>query len=371
MKKFKILTLGCKANQYESQLLFDQLEYESWEECVAAPDLIIINTCSVTHQSDKSSLALVRAEKKRYPKAKIIATGCAVDFCKQEVDDIIYVSNLHKDTLLQDCGIIRENVIDHIQRFHRHTRAFVKVQDGCNNFCSYCVIPYHRNTVKSRDITHVLKEVSCLCKQGHTEIVLTGINLGSFQPHLCDLLEVLETVPSLRRIRLSSINPEDVDDRLINFLQSSQKMAHSMHISLQSGSDKILKMMKRRYSIQKFRSLAQKIYTKMPFFAITTDIIVGFPSEEEKDFQDSLNIVEELQFARVHIFPFSAREKTEAATYPNQILPGEIEERKHRLEKITQKASFSFREKFIGQIMEVLLERPSKNIAKLYTCTNE
>ena len=356
MKKFKILTLGCRCNQYESQKYFDQLIYNGWQEDQNKPDLIIINSCSVTHKADKSSYLLAKKERKTHPKAKIFVTGCSVSFCENKQLGVIFVENKDKEDLLVSFGLIEKKPFEGIERFQKHTRAFVKVQDGCNRFCSYCTIPYFRGRSRSRSIDEVFQEVERLSENGYKEVILTGINLGDFKPHLCDLLKKLEKIHKLKRIRLSSIDPEDVDDRLIDYIERSNKMAHSMHISLQSGSNAVLKRMNRRYTNEDFIALLSKIQKKVPKMTFSTDIIVGFPGETNEDFEDSIKIVKKLKFSKVHIFPFSKRERAKAASFSDQVDKKTIANRKKTLEKEAIKASFNLREKFIGKDLDVLLE---------------
>ena len=356
MKKFKILTLGCRCNQYESQKYFDQLVFNKWHEDLNSPDLIIINSCSVTHKADRSSYLLAKKQRKEHLGAKIFVTGCATTFCENKKLDVIFVENKDKDDFLLKNGLIKEIPFEGITRFQKRTRAFVKVQDGCNRFCSYCTIPYFRGRSRSRDIDEITKEVVRLTENRYKEIILTGINLGDFKPHLCDLLEKLRKIENLKRIRLSSIDPEDIDDRLIDYMRTSNKMAHSLHISLQSGSNEVLSRMNRKYTKEGFKELLNKIQKKIPEMTFSTDIIVGFPGETDKDFEDSIQMVKDMKFSKVHIFPFSVRPKARAASFPNQIDKKTILKRKKVLEEEAKKAAFNLREKFIGKELEILLE---------------
>lgn len=360
-KKFKIETLGCKINQYESQAFSDQLKglglicAEDNDEA----DICIINACSVTQSADKKSFEALKILRKRHKKAKFFLTGClSKKFFENLNDDIKIVPNSKKENLIS--YIFPETAVPKFQinSFEDHTRAFVKIQDGCNSCCSYCVIPSTRGASKSRETKDIIFEINQLVENGYKEIVLTGINISEFKSEISfeELIKEIDKIKGVERIKISSIDPIGVTDNLIEILMSSNKMVSSLHMVLQSGSDKILKKMNRKYSSEQFLKNYKKITALNPDFTFTTDVIVGFPSETDEDFEDTLKIVKEVKFTKVHIFPYSKRPNTVAASYKDHIDQKTIEERKNILYEFASKISIERRSHFIGKKMKVLFE---------------
>ncbi|MBX3719909.1 MAG: tRNA (N(6)-L-threonylcarbamoyladenosine(37)-C(2))-methylthiotransferase MtaB [Parachlamydiales bacterium] len=370
-KKFKVVTLGCRTNQYESQAYADQLVrlgYAQAEEGEAA-EICIVNTCTVTESADSSSRYQIRHLARENPGSKLVVTGCLAERLPQEIQAMpevsLVVSNKDKEDLLSQVfpdQEIPEFTIDH---FAAHTRAFVKVQDGCNSYCTYCIIPYVRGRSRSRTVAEVVREVEQLIANGYKDVVLTGINIGDFDgapqegekpARLSDLIRAVDAIDGLERLRVSSIDPDEVDEDLADAILNGKKTCHSMHIVLQSGSNVILKRMNRKYTREIFLDTVEKLLKASPDFTFTTDIIVGFPGESEADFQDTLDIMEKVRFAKVHMFPYSERKRTRAALYPNKVPAQIINERKQKLLRLAEKISFDLRSQFVGRTMAVLTE---------------
>jgi threonylcarbamoyladenosine tRNA methylthiotransferase MtaB len=368
-KKFKIQTLGCRTNQYESQAYHDQLKQLGFVEGKSdeKADVCIVNTCTVTESADKSSRYKIRSLLKENPGAKVFVTGCMVENERKALEamdpNIKIVSNLEKENLLSHIFPDVEDLPEfQIKEFDVRTRAFVKVQDGCNSFCTYCVIPYVRGRSRSKKEEEIIKEIHELVKNGYQEIVLTGINIGDYdgaavpKKRLSDLIRLVDKIDGVKRIRVSSIDPDEVDDDLADAILNCEKTCPSMHIVLQSGSNVILKRMNRKYTKQMFFDTVEKMTQANPDFTVTTDIIVGFPGETESDFQDSLDVVKKVKFSKVHMFPYSARPRTRSALYKDPVPLEVIQKRKQEMLREAERAAFSLREQFIGREFDVLLE---------------
>lgn len=365
MKKFKVVTLGCRTNQYESQGYTDQLlqmGYKAAQEGEEA-DLCIVNTCTVTEGADSSSRHQVRNLLKEHPKARVAVTGCmaesAPDVLRSIDSRLELIPNLEKEQLIEKLFPDVENLPEfQIQGFEAHTRAFVKVQDGCNSFCTYCIIPYVRGRSRSRQISEVVAEVKQLVKNGYKEVVLTGINVGDFDGggRLVDLVRAVDAVEGLERLRISSIDPDEVDEDLADAVLNGRVTCPSMHIVLQAGSNAILKRMNRKYTRQIFLDTVQKMVAAQPDFTVTTDVIVGFPGESDADFEETCSLVRQVRFAKVHMFPYSPRKRTRAALYPNKVAPEVIQKRKQELLRLAELTAFELREQFVGRVMPVLIE---------------
>ena len=366
MKRFKVVTLGCRTNQYESQAYTDQLRqlgYVAAEEGEEA-DLCVVNTCTVTESADSSSRHQIRSLLRSHPDAKIAVTGCMAESAPEALraidPRIQIISNMKKDQLISEIFPEEEFLPEfNIQAFDAHTRAFVKVQDGCDSYCTYCIIPYVRGRSRSRKMDDILEECRGLIEKGFKEIVLTGINIGDFNDsnlRLADLVRAVDQIDGLKRLRISSIDPDEVDDNLTDAVLNGRHTCPSMHIVLQSGSNVILKRMNRKYTRQIFIETVEKMVRLSPDFTVTTDIIVGFPGESDADFADTMDLVQSVQFAKVHMFPFSPRKRTRAALYPNKVPHEVISERKQTLLRLAEKMNFKLRERFLGREMSVLLE---------------
>jgi threonylcarbamoyladenosine tRNA methylthiotransferase MtaB len=369
MKKFKVVTLGCRTNQYESQGYTDQLKKMGYRAAVDGEeaDLCIVNTCTVTEGADRSSRHQIRSLLREHPNAKLAVTGCMVESASQELLQIDsrlqIIPNAEKENLVDRLFPEEENLPEfNIEAFDAHTRAFVKVQDGCNSFCTYCIIPYVRGRSRSRQISEIVKEVEGLVANGYKEVVITGINVGDFDGggRLADLVRQIDAIAGLKRLRISSIDPDEIDEDLQDAIINGKTTAPSMHIVLQAGSNVTLKRMNRKYTKQIFIDTVEKMVAALPDFTVTTDVIVGFPGETDADFQETLEIIEKVKFAKVHMFPYSPRERTRAALYPNRIAPNVMSQRKQTLLRLAERTAFELRQKFVGRVMQVLVENETK-----------
>jgi threonylcarbamoyladenosine tRNA methylthiotransferase MtaB len=365
-KKFKISTLGCRTNQYESEAYATQLKTLGYREAMDGEeaDLCIVNTCTVTESADSHSRHQIRQLHRQNPAAEVVVTGCLAERLPTEIgsmDGVTHlVRNKDKENLLAAVFPEQELPEFKIDHFSAHTRAFVKVQDGCNSFCTYCIIPYVRGRSRSREMDEILAEIRLLIENGYKEVVLTGINIGDFQTtkgeRLVDLVKAVDQIDGLERIRISSIDPDEVDDALMDAVINGKKTCHSFHIVLQAGSNVTLKRMNRKYTKQIFLETVEKLKKAAPHFTFTTDIIVGFPGETELDFQETLDVMREVKFAKVHMFPYSSRDRTRAALFPNQVPSHIIQERKQIVLREAEKLSYEMRQPYIGKKMKVLIE---------------
>lgn len=373
-KKFKIATLGCRTNQYESQAYQDQLIALGYTQASddESADLCIVNTCTVTESADSHSRHAIRQLARQNPNSKLVVTGCFAERQPETVKQIEgvtqVVSNLEKEQLIANLFPDEDVPEFSIKNFDAHTRSFVKVQDGCNSFCTYCIIPFTRGRSRSRTIPEILSEVKELIANGFKEVVLTGINIGDFdgnppegeKPHrLADLIRAVDKIPGLKRLRVSSIDPDEVDDDLADAIINGRTTCHSMHLVLQSGSNVILKRMNRKYTRQIFLDTVERMQAASPLFTTTTDIIVGFPGETDHDFAETLAVMREVKFAKVHMFPYSDRPRTRAALYPNKISQEVMRERKQIALRTAEEISFQLRNEYVGKRMTVLTESRS------------
>lgn len=374
-KKYAVATLGCRTNQYETQAYISQLQALGYEEASEGADICIVNTCTVTESADSSSRHQINKLHRLHPNAEIVVTGCLAERAK---DDLIklpgvahVVPNSQKESLLKVLHPDEELPEFKIDHFEGHTRAFVKVQDGCNSFCTYCIIPYVRGRSRSRPLEDVVSEVKGLIQSGYKEIVLTGINIGDYDgsdgsKRLCDLVKACDEIEGLKRLRISSIDPDEVDDDLKNAIIFGKNTAKSMHIVLQSGSNSILKRMNRKYTKLDFFKSCQKLQEAHPEFCFTTDIIVGFPGETEQDFAETLDVMKQIKFAKVHMFPYSPREKTRAALYPNKVPHDVMNTRKQILLRQAEKDAFDLQSRFLGKTLQVLIETYDENMEAFF-----
>ncbi len=373
-KKFKIVALGCRTNQYEAQAFRDQLEalgHRPAEEDEKA-DIYVVNTCTVTESADASSRHQVRSFIRENPGAEVMVTGCLAERDPKSLESIEgvtkVVSNKDKEFLVAALFPDEEVPEFAIRQFEAHTRAFVKVQDGCNSFCTYCIIPYVRGRSKSRSLDDILREIKTLVENGFKEIVLTGINIGDFDGgdgsiRLHHLVRAVDKVEGVERIRISSIDPDEVDDDLLDAVINGKKTCHSMHVVLQAGSNSILKRMNRKYTKQIFFDTVRRLKAASPDFTFTTDVIVGFPGETEADFEETVDALKTVRFTKVHTFPYSSRPRTKAATFTNKVPHELIRERKSRLLRLAEEVSYQLRNEYIGREMEILTENSDGNCA--------
>lgn len=387
MKKAAFFTLGCKVNQYETnamEKLFTDAGYQIVPFETAA-DVYVVNTCTVTSISDKKSRNMLRRAKSYNPNAVVAAVGCLAQTAPDEVEKIdcvdVIVGTNQKNNIVEACEkAMREKKrvslfcdvsnTDYFEDmpldfFDSRQRAYIKIQEGCDRFCSYCIIPYARGTVRSRDEGSILNEAKRLGRNNFPEIVLTGIHVSSYGRDtgtgLGELIKKIAEIDEIKRIRLSSIDPTAFDDDFIRILSEEEKVCRHFHISLQSGSATVLRKMNRHYTPHFYMSVLNKLRAAMPDVAITTDVIMGFPYETEEDFEKSLNFVKEAGFLNVHVFPYSERKGTPAAKFAESV-PKAV--RKERAQKMAEAASFlkhKFMEQFIGKKAEVLFEEKNKN----------
>ncbi|HEY4832295.1 MAG TPA: tRNA (N(6)-L-threonylcarbamoyladenosine(37)-C(2))-methylthiotransferase MtaB, partial [Waddliaceae bacterium] len=370
-KKFKVVTLGCRTNQYESQAYRDQLVELGMVPAAENEhaDLCIVNSCTVTESADSSSRHEIRQLARKNPNSRIVVTGCSVENHPEKISAIEGVTDLIRNKDKENLVAILFPNLDapefSIKHFEAHTRAFVKVQDGCNSFCTYCILPYVRGRSKSRTKEEIIREVENLIASGYKEIVLTGINVGDYDGNkskeesperLADLVRAVDKMPGLERLRVSSIDPDEVDDDLSDAILNGKTTCHSMHIVLQSGSNIILKRMNRKYTRQVFMRTIELLREADPDFTFTTDVIVAFPGETDSDFAETLSVMKETKFAKVHMFPYSPRERTRAALYPNQIPPEIMRARKQEVMRLSEQMAAQLREHFLFRKMKVLTE---------------
>ncbi len=378
MKTIKFYTLGCKVNQYDTQSIRERFLNKGFKEISNGKkaDFYLINTCTVTSVADRKSREIIRSCIKTNPRAKVLVTGCVVE---KDVVSLLPIKGIS--------SIIAKRFFpDGITDFSGHTRAFLKIQDGCDNFCSYCKVPLVRGRSRSRPLKQIVHEARKLSAQGFKEIVLTGICLGAYGRDfnrviaspagakqsckkiasvaslprnditLVDLVKELEKIDGIARIRLSSIEAKDVSLELIRTMAKSDKLCRHLHIPIQSGDDEILKKMNRSYNSKYYLALIKKIKKIIPEIAITTDVLVGFPGESEDNFNNTLKLVKQIMPLRVHIFPYSKRENTAAANFKDEISPVVVRQRAARLKKMAVSCSLVFRKKFLHKKIAVLIE---------------
>lgn len=370
-RKFTTVTLGCRTNQYESAAFSDMLKKMGWEQSSSKDvELAIINTCTVTASADQKSIYEIKKTLKNYPLARVIVTGCMAlkkkEFLEGVDERVMVVGNNEKEKLLEKVFPNQDDLPEFkIERFLAQTRAFVKVQDGCNSYCSYCIIPFVRGRSRSRTISDVVEEVEKLVENGYREVVLTGINIGDFDDDgsgktLADLVREVDNVEGLERLRISSIDPDEVDDDLLDAVINGKNTCPSMHIVLQSGSQNVLDAMRRKYTMEDFHSAVNRLKAANKDFTFTTDIIVGFPGETEEDFNESLQVIDSIEFSKVHMFPYSDREKTRASRMEGKIPRDVMERRRQELMKVANKRSKILRDRYVGKTMKVLIEGNNK-----------
>ncbi len=381
MKTVKFFTLGCKVNQYDTQSIRERFVNAGFKEIDNGrkADTYVINTCTVTSIADRKSRYFIHYAYRQNPKARIIVTGCYTALDSDEIAKIPGVTHIIKN---QDKDRILELLNEHnelseqneigISNFSGHTRAFLKIQDGCNNFCSYCKVPRVRGASRSRPLDEIVQEANRLAKNGFKEIVLCGICLGSYgkdlqsQKNLVEVIEALEKIEGLLRIRLSSIEAGDISDELIQKMAQSKKLCQHLHIPIQSGDNEILKKMNRNYCREDYLNLIKKIKNSIPEIAITTDVLVGFPGEREDNFQNTVNLIGEIVPLRAHIFPYSKRLGTPAAILKDKINPLVIKERILQLASMSKKCALAYRKRFLNKDRDVLIEERPKEDKKYW-----
>lgn len=382
MKKVGFITLGCKVNIYESNALKNELEARGLEvsEATEDCDAYVINTCSVTNMADAKSRKMIRKCIKMNPEAVVCAMGCYTQTNKEAKEipgvDVLIGNGNKKEGINKLCEMIESgdhsnkyvNILDILDNHeyeqlgvttYDHTRAFVKIEDGCENFCTYCIIPYARGPVRCKEPNEVIEELNRICDNGYLEVVLAGIHTGRYRygdTNLSALVRrILNEVPRLKRLRLSSIEINEVDDEFIEMMKDNRILANHLHLPLQSGSDLILSRMERKYDSQFFIDKVKKIREARPDCSITTDIIVGFPYETEEEFMETYNFSRNIEFAKIHVFPYSVRRGTKAEKMP-QVNDTVKKERATRLLALSRELEENYSKKFIGKTLDLIVE---------------
>jgi len=359
MKSIRFFTLGCKANQYDTQSIRERFLNKGFQDAAQGKpaDYFLINTCTVTAGADQKSRNTIRKCIRANPRAKVIVTGCLAEKDSRALADIRGIALIIKKSFFPEG----------ISNFSRHTRAFLKIQDGCGNFCTYCKVALVRGRERSKDLTEIVAEAKRLADCGYKEIVLTGICLGAYggdllpKRDLVDVIAALEKIAGLARIRLSSIEAGDVSLKLIKCLEGSRKLCRHLHIPIQSGDNQILKRMNRKYTRQKYQNLINRLQRNIPQISITTDCLVGFPGETGKNFENTIDLVKKINPLKVHIFPYSSRPGTKAADFSGLVDPKIINLRCARLRKIAKQCQVNFLRKFVAKNAAVLIEGRAKD----------
>lgn len=379
MRSVGILTLGCKVNTYESEYVINILKEHNYEikSFDDVCDIYIINTCTVTNTSDIKSRKMIRNAIKKNPNACVVAMGCFIEANKDyQIEGLdIVLGNKDKSKivdLLDEYFTKKEKIVKlyndpksqfedmYITNFPGRTRAFVKIQDGCENFCSYCIIPFVRGKCRSKDKDKVISEIKALVNNGYQEVVLTGIHTGNYgvdlDTNFAALLKELVKIEGLKRLRISSIEITELTDEVLEVLKTSPIIVDHLHIPLQAGSDEILKAMNRKYDLSYFFEKIKKIREIRPNISITTDVIVGFPGETTELFEQTIKTCRDLEFAKIHVFPYSERQGTKAMELPNHIEPTEKKRRARELLLVSKELEITYANKFLNKQVEVLIE---------------
>ncbi len=384
MKKFEIITLGCRVNQYESNAIEGMFLEAGYKKGTPA-DVCCVNTCTVTAESDRKSRQMIRRIKKQNPNAVIIVSGCMAQISPEKVSSMpevdvvigtnnkklivsaaeramhsrekqVYVKEVLKETEFEDIPI---------QNFSERQRAFVKIQEGCENFCSYCIIPFARGRVRSRKSESIIEEVKTLTQNGFCEIVLTGINTAAFGKdtgeRLIDLIKEIHNIDGVQRIRIGSVDPNLFTEEFTKEIASLKKACNHFHLSLQSGSDTVLQRMRRKYTASEYAKAVERIRENIKDVSITTDIITGFPGETEEEFTETLEFAKKVNLNGIHVFPYSEREGTAAAKMTPSVPPSVRAERAGRLIEEAEKLRHKFLLGFVGQKKEVLAEQRTRD----------
>ena len=391
MKTVAFCTLGCKVNQYETNAMMQKMIEAGYEvvDFETKADIYIINTCTVTNMADKKSRQMLRRVKEINPEAILVAVGCYAQVAKEKLEqipeidlilgineknDIVkYVEQASKNTYVSDVLHQTEFLDFGDVTYTEKTRAVIKVQDGCNQFCSYCIIPYARGRIRSRKPESVIKEITDVAKEGIKEVVITGIHIASYgkdfntEYRLIDLLEEIQKVNGIQRIRLGSLEPTLITEEFVTRLKKLSKICDHFHLSLQSGCNETLKRMNRKYTTDQFRHVVELLRNAYPEVHLTTDVIVGFPGETEEEFNKTYEFLKEIKFYKMHVFKYSPRSGTVAAKMPNQIDGNIKEERSNKLIELSDENEKEYNQKYIGKEVEVLLEEREGEYLKGHT----
>lgn len=378
-------TLGCKVNQYETEAIEELFKGQGYEikDFEEPADIYVINTCSVTAMSDRKSRQIIRRAKKLNPDAVIIVTGC---YAQTAPDDVLKIEGVNlvigtneKSRIPQEAARLTSEIkknqvhdISHIHHFEEMkvsgyrgmTRAYIKIQEGCNQFCSYCIIPYARGPIRSREPEEIIKEANRLAHDGFTEIILVGIHIASYgldlkTTDLADIIIRVNNIEGIKRIRLSSIEPMTLNRQFTERISKADKLCPHFHLSLQSGCDETLRRMNRRYTTEQYSDIVKGLRENFPQVAITTDVMTGFPGETDAEFKKTEEFVRSMEFADIHIFKYSQRPGTPAAEMENQVTPEKKEQRSKVLAKIRKQSMDKFHQAMLGQTELVLFEQPS------------
>lgn len=382
-KNVAFMTLGCKVNTYDSEAMMEIFERAGYAivDFSEVADVYVINTCTVTHLGDRKSRNMMRKAKRLNPVAMICAVGCYVQTSPEEVEKIqevdlmigtknrgeilTYIDTHIKDESQRDfvSNIMEEKIFEPlvISEVKGRTRAFIKIQEGCNQFCAYCIVPYARGPVRSRPMSDVVAEVLRMVGNGYQEVILTGIHIASYGVDqggydLIDLMEALDKIPGLKRIRLGSLEPKFITEGRLDRLVAIESFCPHFHLSLQSGSDAVLKRMGRRYTTSEYLTIVENIRKHFPLVAITTDVMVGFPGETEDEFAETMAFAQAVEFYQIHVFKYSRRQGTRATEFPNQLDENTKTKRSHRLSALSQRLEVAFLKKNDGKKARVLFE---------------
>ena len=395
-KKVAFCSLGCKVNQYETNAMAQKFVANGYEivEFDEYADVYIVNTCTVTNIADRKSRQMLRRAKEINKDATLVACGCYAQVAKEELkkipeidliignnekNDIISIIENHiaqkgTEDIVSDVMYKLDNVELGTTTYTEKTRAVIKIQDGCDRFCSYCLIPYARGHIRSRKIENVIEEIKKVVEEGINEVVITGIHIASYGRDfkgenigLIDLLEEINKIKGLHRIRLGSIEPTIITEEFVKRLSKLDKICDHFHLSLQSGCTETLKRMNRRYTTEEFKEVTKRLRTKFPNAALTTDIIVGFPGETEEEFNMTYEFLKEIAFYKMHVFKYSQRKGTKAAVMPNQIDGKVKEERSKKLIELSNENEYNYNKKYIGREVEVLFEEREGEYLKGHT----
>lgn len=396
MRKVAFYTLGCKVNQYDTEAVLENFKEKGYEvvDFNDYADVYVVNTCTVTHLSDRKCRQMLRKTKKINSDSILVAMGCyaqiAADKIKDQVEEIDIIVGTNKRSEIvnlvdqfekekrQTINIVSNIMnIDEFEEMRitdmgERTRVYIKVQEGCNNYCSYCIIPYTRGKIRSRKEEQVVEEVTKLVGMGFKEFILTGIHVLAYgkdlgNTNLIQLLKRVHAIDGVERIRMSSIEPVAITDEFIEALNEMPKVCHHFHLSLQSGSETVLRRMNRKYTASEYKASVDRLRQLWPDVAITTDIIVGFPGETEEEFLETVAFVKDIQFAQIHIFPFSPREGTPAAKMKSQVTPEIKEHRVKILSEVERDLRLAYMKQFVGQELEVLFEKHHDDKVTGYT----
>lgn len=394
MTKVAFHTLGCKVNQYETEAMEELFKKRGYE--VVLPDdiadIYIINTCTVTNLGDRKSRQFIRRAKKLNEESIIAVVGCYSQTAPDEVEKIedvdIIIGTTDREKIVDLCEEVKRtkkriNIVRNIKSYKQFedlsidnvkskTRAYIKIQDGCNQYCSYCIIPYARGPIRSRKLDDIIIEARRLADSGFKEIILTGIHVASYgkdlgDVNLLDVISKVNEIEGIERIRLSSMEPTFIDEKFMQKAVEIKKLCDHFHLSLQSGSDTVLKRMNRKYTKNQYRDIVALIRKYMPKAGITTDIIVGFPGETEEEFNETCDFVNEIGFSRIHVFKYSPRNGTPASKMENQIHGSKKHERSEKLISLGDKLMDKFNSQFIGRTIEVLFEEEKDGYYEGYT----